>query len=127
MALNHKQKLFVEAYAGNATEAALAAGYKKKSARAQGQRLLTNADIVKAIREREAAQLKPFIASRDERQEFFTKIMRDEEERTVDRIKAGEALCKMNGDFLERREHTFPDPPKVEVILNAPGTSSKTE
>ncbi len=124
---NLRQIAFIESYAGNATEAAVAAGYSVHTARSQGQRLLTNADIVKAIRERENKLLKPLIASRDERQELFTAIMRDTKERTSDRIKAGEALCKMNGDFLERHEHKFPTPPKVELIVNAPGTAPKAE
>ena len=47
MALTAKQQAFVEAYCGNATEAALKAGYSPKTAYSQGQRLLKN-DEVKA-------------------------------------------------------------------------------
>ena len=51
--LNHKQQIFVAEYArtGNATRSAKAAGYSPRTARSQGQRLLTNVDI----RERLAA------------------------------------------------------------------------
>src|ERR1700728_4363808 len=47
MALNAKQKLFIQAYLAckNATEAAKAAGYSAGSARQEGSRLMTNADI----------------------------------------------------------------------------------
>jgi phage terminase small subunit len=47
MALSEKHELFVMAYLKNlnATEAAIEAGYSEKSARVQGSRLLTNADI----------------------------------------------------------------------------------
>lgn len=52
MELTTKQKKFIKAYksnGGNATKAALSAGYSKKTARSQGQRLLTNVDIKKAL------------------------------------------------------------------------------
>lgn len=50
--LTEKQKRFVRAYktnGNNATKAAESAGYSKKTARSQGQRLLTNVDIKKAL------------------------------------------------------------------------------
>jgi len=49
--LNDKQKLFVSEYLKdlNATRAAIRAGYSKKTARSQGQRLLTKADVAAAI------------------------------------------------------------------------------
>ena len=45
--LNSKHKRFCEEYVIdlNATQAAIRAGYSKKTARSQGQRLLTNVDI----------------------------------------------------------------------------------
>lgn len=107
--LTPRQQAFVDAYAGNATAAALAAGYSEKTARSQGQRLLTNADIKDAIKEREAQRLAPTIATRQERQEFWTAVVRDEEEQMKNRLKAAELLGKSEGDFLERREITGPD------------------
>jgi phage terminase small subunit len=49
--LPQRQKLFVEYYLQNpnATEAAIRAGYSERTARSQGQRLLTNVDIAKAV------------------------------------------------------------------------------
>ena len=54
--LTEKQKRFVDKYITtfNATESAKQAGYSKKTARSQGQRLLTNVDIQKAMAERVA-------------------------------------------------------------------------
>ena len=52
--LTDKQQAFVEAYllcGFNAAEAARQAGYSDKTARQQGQRLLTNVDIAAAIRQ----------------------------------------------------------------------------
>lgn len=102
--LTARQRAFVEAYAGNATAAALAAGYSERSARSQGQRLLTNDDIQDAIKAREAQRLAPTIATRQERQEFWTSVLRNEDEPMKDRLKAAELLGKSEGDFLERVE-----------------------
>lgn len=102
--LTARQQAFVDAYAGNATAAALAAGYSEKTARSQGQRLLTNADIKDAIKVREEKRLAPTIATRKERQEFWTSVLRNEDEAMKDRLKAAELLGKSEGDFLERVE-----------------------
>lgn len=50
--LTPKQRLFVVEYLKdlNATQAAIRAGYSEKTARSQGQRLLTNVDIAAAIK-----------------------------------------------------------------------------
>lgn len=57
MKLTPKQQRFVEEYLVdlNATQAAIRAGYSAKTARAQGQRMLTKVDIEEAI---QAAQAK---------------------------------------------------------------------
>jgi hypothetical protein len=50
--LTEKQKRFVRAYktnGNNATKAAVTAGYSKKTAYSQGQRLLKNVEIKKAL------------------------------------------------------------------------------
>ena len=102
--LNARQQAFVEAYAGNATAAALAAGYSEKSARVQGRRLITNDNVAKAIKAREAQRIAPAIATRQERQEFWTSVLRNKDEAMKDRLKAAELLGKSEGDFLERVE-----------------------
>jgi hypothetical protein len=56
----------------------------------------------------------PSIADRQERLELWSGIARDDEERTVDRLRATELLGKSQGDFIERTEsmnlnvHTIP-------------------
>lgn len=54
--LNDRQERFVDEYLvdHNATAAAKRAGYSEKTARSQGQRLLTNVDIQAAIQKRQA-------------------------------------------------------------------------
>ena len=56
--LNDKQKLFVLEYLKdlNATQAAIRAGYSEKTAKQQGSRLLTNADILKQVEQAKAAR-----------------------------------------------------------------------
>jgi phage terminase small subunit len=51
--VNHKRSRFISEYLlrGNATEAALEAGYSKKTAYSQGQRLLKNVEIMNEIKE----------------------------------------------------------------------------
>ena len=98
-----KQKRFIEAYYGNATQAALAAGYSPKTARKIGQENLTKPDIIAAIKNKETKILKPLIATREERQRFWTEKMFNSE-KDMDKLKASELLAKSEGDFLERRE-----------------------
>ena len=104
MALTAKQRAFVEFYTGNATEAAIKAGYSKDTARSIGQNLLTKVDIRQAIKERETKRLAPDIATREERFKFWTRAMRDEDTPMTERLKASELLGKAEGDFLERVE-----------------------
>ena len=102
--LNAKRQAFVDAWEGNATAAALAAGYSPKTAYSQGQRLLKIVEVQDAIKAREAQRLAPTIASRRERQEFWTSVLRNEGEAMKNRLKAAELLGKSEGDFLERVE-----------------------
>ncbi len=55
-----KRRLFVEAFCtngGNATKAAITAGYSAKTARAQGSRLLTDVNVAEAVAKRRAEVL----------------------------------------------------------------------
>ena len=54
--LTPKQQRFVAQYLVdlNATQAAIGAGYSKKTAKSQGQRLLTHVDVAKAIAKKQA-------------------------------------------------------------------------
>lgn len=104
MGLTAKQQAFVEAYDGNATQAALKAGYSPKTAYSQGQRLLKNVEVKAAIAARQAPASSARIATREERQAFWTSVMRDPAEKTQDRLRAAELLGKSECDFAERVE-----------------------
>ena len=99
--LTEKQRRFVEAYmgqaAGNATEAARLAGYKQ--AHSQGPRLLENVGVAAALAERQKND--PAVATREERQAFWTAVMRGEHggASMSDRLRASELLGKTGGDF----------------------------
>ena len=101
-ALTLRQQRFVAAYNGNATEAAIQAGYSPRTARSMGQENLTKPDIQKAIQNREGKRTESSIMTRHERQEFWTSIARDPEADVRDRMRASELLGRSEGDFLDR-------------------------
>jgi phage terminase small subunit len=109
--LTTRQRAFVEAYDGNGTQAARVAGYSgsDNTLSVTASELLRNPRIVEAIREREASRrphspVALVIATRQERQAFWTKVMNDGEAELSARLKASELLGKSEGDFLERLE-----------------------
>ena len=104
MALNAMRQAFVEAFCGNATEAALEAGYSPKTAYSQGQRLLKNVEVKAAIAARQAPASSARIATREERQSFWTHVMRDPDEDMRNRLKAAELLGRSECDFVEKVE-----------------------
>jgi len=120
--LTAKQQRFVDAYDGNATKAAIAAGYSEKTAYSAGQRLLKNVGIRTAIQERENRRIQPLIMTREERQTMWSEIARDKGERTQDRLKASELLGKSEADFVERQEISGPDQGPV-LIMDAEMTT----
>jgi phage terminase small subunit len=78
--LTSKQKAFADYYieTGNATEAAIKAGYSKKTAKEMGYENLTKPHIKAYIEERMNEKDKKRIASQDEILEFLTKVVRGE-------------------------------------------------
>ena len=100
--LTPKQKRFVAFYDGNATQAAIKAGYSEKTAHSMGAENLRKPEIINAIAQREGNESRPRIASRQQRQQFWTEIMHDPEAEMRDRLKASELLGKSEGDFLDR-------------------------
>lgn len=125
MLVKEKQKRFCEEYLVdcNATQAAIRAGYSKKTARAVGQRLLTNVDIKKYIEQQLQKLKNEKIADAQEVLEYLTSVMRGEQKEQValltgegvqklvqkdisakDRIKAAELIGKRYGLFTEKVE-----------------------
>ena len=107
-ALSERERRFVESYmgasAGNATEAAIAAGYSRKTAGSIGSRLLKRVNIQRAIAERATSD--PAVWTREERQRFWTSVAsgagRFAKASLRDRLRASELLGKSQADFVER-------------------------
>ena len=101
-AMNEKQRRFAEHYAANpnATEAARVAGYSDRTARSQGQRLLTNADIQEYIKELQEENAAERIATMTDVKIFWSDTMNDKDLKRSDRLKASELLAKSAGAFL---------------------------
>lgn len=129
MALNEKQRQFYKEYIvdANATQSAIRAGYSKKTAYSQGQRLLKNVEGQKYLAELMAEKESKLIATQDEVLKYLTSVLRGEsmsteivvegcgdgisEARTIqkepsekDRLKAAELLGKRYGLYTDRVE-----------------------
>ncbi len=98
-----KQKLFCEYYIGeckgNAEQSAIKAGYSAKCARSTGYKLLQIAEIKQYISQKSSEIETENIANIQEIQEFWTRILRDEDELIKNRIRASELLAKVKGMF----------------------------
>ena len=135
MKLNARQKAFCEYYvaSGNATDAAIKAGYSERTAKSIGQRLLTFVDIKKYIDELMQKLESERIATAEEVLQNLTAMMRGEIQEEVivvegegdgvssarimkkqvsakDRIKAAELLGKRHSLFTDKTkiEGTLP-------------------
>lgn len=96
--LTLKQQVFVDAYAGDIKEAA----EKAKLSYDYARRLVTKSHILEAIRNRQDTEFKPkTIATRQERQEFWTRIMRNRKKSTTERLRVSELLGKSEADFTD--------------------------
>lgn len=103
-----RQRRFIEAFEGNGTEAARLAGYTG-SDNVLGKTaydLLRNPKIAQAVKERQDKRVKSLIASREQRQGFWTKVMNDAGAEMRDRLRASELLGKSEADFTEKVEHS---------------------
>jgi len=107
--LTEKQRRFCEAYAGNggnALRAAKSAEYK--TPHPEGQRMLQKPTIRAAIEALRQETTDMAILTREERQAWWTKLVRDKSADMKDRLRASELLGRSQGDFLERVEHSEP-------------------
>lgn len=112
MGLTQKQKLFADYYisnGGNGSEAykkAYTTCKKDETARVNASKLLTNANVLQYVAERNEELSSSRIADMKEVKEFWTESMRDTEAELKDRLKASEFIAKSNGAFLDKVEHT---------------------
>ena len=121
--LTERQRKFCEAYAangGNGTDAAIDAGYKRPDVEASRTlRIAKVADALEALRQDTTSKA---IATRSERQSFWSSVMRSDEQMMKDRLKASELLGKSQVDFIDRKEVTgangepLPMPVRIEIV-----------
>lgn len=101
--------------AGNATVAAILAGYSRKTAASIASRLLRKVKIRVAIDGR--VKKDPAVATREQRQGFWTQVMggqgKFKKTAMKDRLRASELLGKSHGDFIELGDKDRPLHAKV--------------
>ncbi len=111
--MNERQKAFCDHYIikGNATEAAILAGYSRKTARSMGSENLTKPYIKEYIELRLQELESARIADADEVLKYLTAVMRGEvkdqfdlEASLQDRTKAAELLGKRYRLFIDKQE-----------------------
>lgn len=125
--MTEKKQRFCDEYLidTNATQAAIRAGYSVKTAKSQGQRLLTDVDVQNYIREQAENIKNDNIADAKEVMEYLTSVLRGESESTEivvegvgkgfsearlvdkppsekDKLKAAELLGKRYGIFTDK-------------------------
>lgn len=132
--MKEQHKRFADYYIelDNGTQAAIKAGYSKKTAGAIASRLLKDVNIKEYIKERLASKESDRVASQNEVLEFLTQVMRGEVkdqlglETTVrDRKGAAELLGKRYGLFVEKVEHS--GNAGVTILYDIPRTNCKNE
>ena len=130
--LTEKQKKFADYYIelGNATQAAIKAGYSSKYANTNASKLLQNTTIKSYIDERLSQLASERIVSAEEVLEFLSSVMRNEQKEEVlkgvgmgeqtkthievsakDRVKAAELLGKRYALFTDKTEMTVTEAP----------------
>ena len=130
--LTEKQKRFADYYIelGNATQAAINAGYSSKYANTNASKLLQNTTIKSYIDERLSQLASERIVSAEEVLEFLSSVMRNEQKEEVlkgvgmgeqakthievsakDRVKAAELLGKRYALFTDKTEMTVTEVP----------------
>jgi phage terminase small subunit len=104
------QQSFVNLFDGSIKNTALKANIKYPYAR----ELYTKPHIKQAIAERHKKEYNPLIATRQQRQAFWTQVMNDNNKTMPDRLKASELLGKSEGDFVEKVSITNPAVEKID-------------
>mgnify|MGYP000689929119 FL=1 len=103
--LTPKQDAFVKAYllnGGNATQAAISAGYSKKTANEQGAQNLAKLSIKEAIQEHQKEAQKDFIWSKEKKLELLQRIV------NVAATEDGEkGMINMQGAIAAIKEHNL--------------------
>lgn len=114
--LKEKQEKFCTEYlaCGNATEAALRAGYSPKNARFMASENLTKPNIQKRINELRQQAASSKVLSYQEKREWIANRLRDPEERSDIKAKLVDLDNKMEGVYTNKTELSG----GIEYVLN---------
>lgn len=106
MKLNLRQKSFCEFYvaSGNATEAAMKAGYSETYSKTRTNVLLRNVEICRYVKELQEKTKSSRIMTAIERREFLTAMIKNGAVKDTDRLKAVDILNKMDGEYTQKVE-----------------------
>ena len=110
------QERYIRLFDGNHTEACRKAGYKNPVAAASRNASLPHLQQAIRARENNNHYRKKGIATRKERQKFWTDTMLDENEAVSNRLRASELLGKSEADFIERVEHSV-GPNEIDAMI----------
>lgn len=117
--LTNKQVRFVLAYRGNATEAAIEAGFSKHTAGVQGWQLLQKPLIKAAIAEQMEKLAEAKIAKRQEVLETLTEVLRENrKEKPLIALAASRQLIPMLGEATDVHEHKGEVKQKVKLDVS---------
>jgi phage terminase small subunit len=113
-----EEKRIIKAFDGNPVSTARTLGIKPDVVR----KAIAIPQIAEKIRTRhdniynKPAIMETAVATRQERQKFWTDLMHDVTAAMGDRIKASELLGKSEGDFLDRVEHTGQTQSIIQIV-----------
>ncbi|MDF7668541.1 terminase small subunit [Lactobacillus sp. ESL0703] len=142
MSLTVKQQKFADEYikSGNATEAAIKAGYSKRAAYSIGQENLKKVEIANYLEKRMKEISDSKVADQQEILEYLSSVMRGEQTEDVatakgifkdakvgarDRIKAAELLGKRSAMWTEKHDMNARIASPVQIIDDIPKDSEE--
>ena len=127
--LNVRQKKFAEYYAqsGNAADSAVKAGYSRKYAAQNADKLLKNTNISEYIKELTEKMKDERIMTAKDRQVMLSDIARSEVNEAADRIRAIDTLNKMTGEYTLKLNATVNPSEKLSDILSQIGNGGLSE
>jgi phage terminase small subunit len=104
--VNPRQQAFATQYLqdSNATQAAIRAGYSKKTAKSQGARLLTHVDVAAFIKSQQTKTAEAVELSQKYVLDGLMGIADDEDSAVSSRVRAYELLGKHQGMFSDKLE-----------------------
>lgn len=124
-----RQKKFAEYYAqcGNAAQSAVQAGYSKKYAAQNADKLLKNTNISEYIKQLSEQAQDDRIMTAKERQALLSDIAKDKDNAPSDRIKAVDTLNKMTGEYTVKVDTTVKTSDKLADVFRQIGGEGLAE